>query len=935
MPLAPDTHLGRYETRSLLGAGGMGEVYLAQDTTLRRTVALKLLPADFTADSDRLARFQREALTASSLNHPNILTIYEIGEGQGHHFIATEFIEGESLRQRILRARLELGESLEIGIQVASALTAAHATGIVHRDIKPENIMLRMDGIVKVLDFGLAKFVKEKKPALDMEAETRDLQHDTGAGVVMGTVSYMSPEQARGKVVDVRTDIWSLGCVLYEMLAGRVPFAGETPTDVIAAIIYKEPLPLSRYARDCPAELERIVLKALQKDREERYQVVKDMALDLKSLKHRLEFEAELERSVAPDKPEPISKQTSGAALAPKISTQSGDNKDALLLTEFTNLTNDPVFDGTLKMALAVTLEQSPFLDIFAEARVRQTLRLMGRSPDERVMPELGREICQRQGLKAYIVGTIASLGTVYVLTLEAVNARTGETLGRQLEQAESKERVLKALGQAATGLREKLGESLSSIERFDAPLDVTTSSLEAFKVYSLGFEQSRKGKYLEAIPFYKRAVEFDPNFAYAYIGLAVIYVNTNQPKQAAEYATKAFALRDRVSELEKLRITYFYYSFVTGELDKQIETLEMWKRTYPHDERAFHNLSYCYTISGQFEKGIDAARESLPLNPNAFAGYDNLIDCFLHLNRFAEAKEACERAFDQKLDSTGFHFYLYQITFIEGDAATMSEQLAWFSGQPDEYVALNLQTGTAAFRGQWRRSQDSSRRAIDLASRSEAKGVAAGYAAEQALRIAFWSLGAGLSSANDNQLKLALKTQTQKALGLERNKVTLPRTALALSVAGQAVEANKLIGELKSDFPKDTLINNLWLPLAKAALELQDDKPEEAVESLEPATRFERAAEFYPQTLRGLAYLKLQQGHAALVEFQKIIAHRGEAPLSALYPLAHLGAARALALTGEAASSRKSYEEFFELWKDADADMPLLASAKSEYERL
>jgi eukaryotic-like serine/threonine-protein kinase len=919
---------GRYEIRRLIGAGGMGEVYLAYDTQLRRQVALKILPADIAADSDRLARFEREAYAASSLNHPNILTIYEIGVTHGLNFIATEFIDGASLRERLAREKLELDLSLDIAVQVASALAAAHSTGIIHRDIKPENIMLRGDGYVKVLDFGLAKLTE--KPAIDSQADTQTMTQ-TSPGMVLGTAGYMSPEQARGFETDTRTDIWSLGCVLYEMLAGFMPFAGETVSDVIAAIIHKEPPPIARFARYCPEELQRIVTKTLQKDREERYQSIKELGLDLKSLKRRLEFEAELERSVAPDKPDGSAKPVVTEVIAPKVTTVSSGNRDALLLTEFTNLAGDPVFDGTLKMALAVTLEQSPFLDIFSETKVRQTLSLMGRAADEPVTRELGHEICLRRGLKAYIAGTIASLGTTYVLTLEAVNAQSGETIGRQLEQAESKEQVLKALGRAATGLRERLGENLSSIDRFDASLELTTSSLEALKVYSLALEQTLKGNVHESIPLYKRAIELDPNFAYAYIGLAVQYANTDQPKLAAEYVSRAFQLRDRVSELEKLRITSFYYLYVSGELDKLIETLELYKRTYPRDARAFGNLSHSYEVIGQFERAAEAAREALRLEPSNVSGYVNLAGTLVKMNRLVEAREVCEQAFERNIDGVWLHEILYQTAFIEDDTAEMQKQLAWFDDQPHEYIALNLQTGAAAFKGGWRESQNNSRRAVDLAARSGARGVAAGYAIEQALRIVFWSSGAGLPSIKDNKLQLALKTQTQKALSLERNRITLAHACLALALTGQAPEANKLIEELKSEYPKDTLITFLWLPLALAAIELQNDKPEEAIEILESAERFERAAEFYPQYLRGLAYLKLNDGSKATAEFQKIIEHRGESPLSVLYPLAHLGAARALLLTANKQESRKRYEEFFELWKDADKDMPLLAAAKSE----
>jgi len=915
MSVSSETKFGHYKILSPIGTGGMGEVYLAQDTKLERKVALKILPEKFTVDSDRIRRFVQEAKAASALNHPNIITIYEIGESDGTNYIATEFIEGKTLRGLIGEHSLRLADVLDVAIQIAEALAAAHTVGIVHRDIKPENIMIRRDGYVKVLDFGLAKLTEQQQDfKADSEAATRQFVK-TNPGVLMGTMTYMSPEQARGKVVDTRSDVFSFGIMFYEMIAGRLPFEGESMTDVWAAILNQEPLPLARFVADVPKELQRIVSKTLRKKRAQRYQSTVDLLGDLKDLREELNHEAKLERSGAPNKP--------------RVSTSSGSSKDALLLTEFDNLTGDAVFDATLKMALAFSLEQSPFLDIFADERVRQTLRLMGRTSDERVTRELGKEICQRKGLKAFIAGTISTLGTSYVLTLEAVSAQTGETIGRQLEQAESKEQVLKALGQAASGLREKLGESLSSIVQFDAPLDeVTTSSLEALKVFSLGHELQQTGKPLESIPFFKRALELDPNFASAYYRLSANYYNTNQPKLATEYATKGFELRDKVSDVEKLRITYFYHILVTGEISKAIEALEMVKRTNLQNWKTYGSLADTYGRIGQFEKAVENAREGLRYNSNDVLNYVNLAEWSLPLNRFAEAKETLEQLFELKTDSLYSHIIQYNIAFIENETMAMTQSLAWFRGKPNEYVALNLQTGTAAFRGEWRKSQDFSRRAIDLAARHEATEVAAQYAAEQALRIVFWGSDTGLPSVEDTKIKMVLKTQTQHALRFERNKITLSRTALALALVGQTVEAKKLIDEIKTEYPKDTLINGLWLPLIKAAAKLQDNKAEEAIEELEIAARFERAAEFYPQYLRGLAYLKLEKEKKAAVEFEKILNHRGESPLSAIYPLARLGLARAK-------NNKEEYEKFFELWQEADKDMPLLVAAQREFEKI
>jgi len=986
MAITAGTHLGRYEIRSLLGLGGMGEVYLAYDSSLRRQVAIKLLPAEFTQNKVRLGRFEREAYAASSLNHPNILTIYEIGQQEGHQYIATEYVEGESLRQRMSRARMELREVLDVAQQVAAALAAAHQAGIVHRDIKPENIMLRRDGLVKVLDFGLAKLADDedataRQKAMETEAPTKAFAINTAPGMVMGTAGYMSPEQARGLEVDARTDLWSLGAVIYEMVSARLPFEGATTTDVLSMILHREPPSLLLYGSDVPAELERIVEKALTKDTEERYQLAKDLSSDLKRLKQRVELEAELERSITPEEgvrrasarltggsggpinsapvvaaatqtAEPGAAHTTSSAeylvseikrhkksaivglavlaLAVAAATffyfhraSALTEKDTILVADFVNTTGDAVFDGALKQGLAVQLTQSPFLNIFPDARVRQTLRLMGRSPDDRVTKEVAREICQRQGLKAFLSGSISNLGSSYVITLEAVNGQSGEEMAREQVEAGSKEQVLKALSTAATKMREKLGESLQSIQKFDAPLEVTTSSLEALKAFSLGYEQGIKGKFLEGIPSFKRAVELDPNFASAYGQLSIMYANSNQPVLAAEYAEKAFALRDRVSELERLRISSFYYTFVTGEVDKAIEVLELYKQTYPRDWRAPNNLSDRYFVTGQFEKAVESAREALRINPNNAVGYSNLGQAFTGLSRFAEAREVYDQALQQKIDTTDFHTGLYRIAFVSGDAAAMKQQLDWASGKPDEYVALDWQTQTPAFAGQYRRSQEFSRRAVDLAVHNDAKEVAARYGAEEAL------LGAIFGQCQQT------KEGAAQALALERNTVSLTRSALALALCGGAGPAQPLIDELTKRYPKDTLVNSLWLPVIRAAIELNRNNPAQAVQLLETARRYEAAAEFWPMYLRGQAYLHQQKGPEASAEFQTILDHRGQAPLSVLYPLAHLGLARATALANDTAKSRKAYQDFLALWKDADPDIPLLQEAKRDYEKL
>src|SRR5678816_2386984 len=680
--------VSHYRILEKLGAGGMGEVYLAEDLKLGRKVAIKILSEEFTTNRDRLSRFELEASAASALNHPNILTIHEVGVDEGRHYIATEYIDGVTLRRKMAAAHLEVREVLDIAVQIASALEEAHAAGIVHRDIKPDNIMIRRNGFVKVLDFGLAKLTETStdRSLSDAEASTRVLVQ-TDAGVVMGTSHYMSPEQARGKQVDARSDIWSLGVVIYEMVSGRTPFEGETPTDVIVSITQKEPPPLARFAPEAPAELDWIVTKALRKDREERYQTIKEVLTDLRRLKQRVEFEMEAERSIPPDS---VTRSLASGRVAPTMQDKAlptvektvshvssaeylvgglkrhkiaalialivigaiatGSylylkrkpvltNSDTILLTEFINTTGEAVFDGTLKQALAVQLGQTPFLNIFPDDRVRETLRFMGRSPDERITKEVGKEICERQGIKAMLVGSIASLGSHYVITLEALNARSGDPIAREQVEVDSKEKVLSSLGTAASSLRKKLGESLSSIKQYDVAIEqATTSSLEALKAYAMGNDERNKGRVREALAFYQRAVDLDPNFAMAYARIAVFYGNQSQFESAKDYVQKAYDLRDRVSEREKMYISEKYYNYVTGEVDKAIEVLQSWMQTYPNDFVPHNNLSVNYSFIGRYEEALKEALEAARLDPNSSNAAENVIDMFTKMGRLDEA---------------------------------------------------------------------------------------------------------------------------------------------------------------------------------------------------------------------------------------------------------------------------------------------------------
>ena len=963
----------------------MGEVYLAQDMKLDRKVAIKILPAEVASNSDRMERFIREAKSAAALSHPNIAQVFEIGEAEGTHFIAMEFVDGVTLRDKIHRERTELRKLLRYLQHAAEGLAKAHAAGIVHRDLKPENIMITCEDHAKILDFGLAKLIEPQSQSSSDSSELATImksEHST-PGTVMGTLGYMSPEQAQGKIkeIDQRSDVFSFGCILFEAVTGKTPFSGDSVIKSLHMLVY-EPAPLAELNPAAPAELQRIVRKCLAKERDQRYQTARDLMVDLKNLRRELDLPDELQRSVASYRTDAPTTQTSrnasfnaplsgpmkakdaaptnetsarkassaeyvvteikrhkkGAILIAALATiaiaasilfphfrsaRALTEKDTILLADFVNTTGDPVFDGTLKQALAVQLGQSPFLNIFPDDHIRGALALMKRSPDELVTRDIGREICQRQGLKAMIVGSIASLGNHYVVTLEGINVQTGDAIGSEQAESENKEQVLQSLNEAAMKLREKLGESLQSIKKFDAPIqEATTFSLDAFKSFSLGVEQQSKGKFLEAIPFFKRATEIDPNFALAYARMASIYYNSRQYDLAAEASQKAYELRDRVSERERLYISAGYYDNVTGELERYLETLNLWKRTYPHDAAPHNNLALKFNELGQFDKALEEARESIRLNPNSASGYSLSAAAYVGLNRFDEAREIIGQALAQKLETTAMHRTLYRIAFVGGDMTTMEQQIQWAKGKPDEYVAQNWQAETAAFLGQLRKAKAFSTQAFDLAVARDLKDVAAQIAVGAAMRDALFG---------DCTL---VKEQTAKALRISHRQFTMAQGGNAMATCGELSQAQSIIDELAKHFPKDTLLNDILLPLVRARIELNTGNPAQAIQLLDTTRRYEGYAALQVAYLRGQSYLDQKKGTDSAAEFQKIIGQvsRGSLPL---YPLAHLGLARAAALTGDTAKARKAYEVFFGLWRDADPDIPILKEAQREYEKL
>jgi serine/threonine protein kinase/tetratricopeptide (TPR) repeat protein len=969
--------VSHYRIVEKLGAGGMGEVYLAEDMKLGRKVAIKILSEEYTTNRDRLHRFEQEACAASALNHPNILTIHEVGNDEGRHYIATEYIDGVTLRRKIGGAELEASEILDIAVQVASALEEAHAVGIIHRDIKPDNIMVRRNGYVKVLDFGLAKLTEsstEREPS-DGEASTRVLVQ-TDAGVVMGTSHYMSPEQARGKPVDARSDIWSLGVVIYEMVAGRTPFEGETSTDVIVAITQKEPPPLLRFAPNVPAELDWIVTKALRKDREERYQTVKELLVDLRRLKQRLEFEHELERSVAPESftrsriSGAISPPTGAAQALPTVEktvshVSSAEyivtgikhhkiaagllalvviaaigigayfythrkaaltDKDTILLTDFINTTGEQVFDGTLKQALAVQLGQTPFLNIYPDERVRETLRFMGKAPDERITKDIGREICERQGIKALLSGSIASLGSHYVITLEALNAQSGDPIAREQIEATSKESVLSSLGTAASNLRQKLGESLSSIKKYDVKIEqATTSSLDALKAFSMGDQARTSGRTRESLTFYQKAIELDPNFAMAYARIAVFYGNQGQLEGAKQYVEKAFALRDRVSEREKFYISEKYYNYVTGETDKAIEVLKTWAAQYPNDYIPHNNLALGYQFLGRYPEAQKEAQRAVELNPNNVTGRDNLTSIFIAQGMFDEAAQANEELAKLSPDFLGVYQTRYVLAFLRGDQATMAALESAAKANSDAGDAFSAFAAKAAYYGKFKQSEALGAQAREM-FKSQKRVENAGQ-----LMLVMATREAAFGRCPQ------AKQNITAGLALDRGRISLSAAGFASGICQDTTQAQTVIDEMSKRFPLETGTVECAIPMIKALLELNRGNAQSALQILEPLRRRELGIFVGVLTnyLRGECYLKLRMGSEAAAEFEKVIAAKGIDVFAVEHVLSHLELARAAVITGDTAKARKEYQDFLAIWKDADPDVPMLVEARKEYEAL
>jgi eukaryotic-like serine/threonine-protein kinase len=960
----------QYRVMGIVGSGGMGVVYEAEDLKLGRRVALKFLPQELGHDARALDRFDREARAASALEHPNICPIYQFGEHEGQPFIVMQLLHGQTLKDCLAvrnqasagsqAKALPLDQVLDISIQVADGLEAAHEKGIIHRDVKPANIFLTDKGGVKILDFGLAKLlqsgsqkevdqaaqsatatqvddrsrwrIRGSEPEVPSAPSAEELSL-SGPGAAVGTLAYMSPEQVRKEKLDARSDLFSFGLVLYEMATGQRAFTGPNAEVLQQGILNDAAAPARGLNPELPSKLEKIIHKAMEKDRDLRYQHASEIRADLNRIKLGIqsrERAAGLRRKLLVAMAVVLIAAIAGGLYWGTRTTNALTDKDTVVLADITNSTGEAVFDDALNTALTVELQQSPFLNMLASDKVSRTLKMMNQPPDARLTPALASEVCQRTNSKAVVAGSISDAGNHYRIELNAVDCKTGKSLARTEREAASRNEVVRTLGVAGGDLRSRMGEPRASLQEFNKPLDeATSSSLEALQALTMAANVKRQhGDAATGVAYLKRAVELDPNYAQAYVRLGIPYLNTGETSLTAQYFSKAYELRDRVTQRDRFGIVSFYYIGVTGELEKGIQTFSEATKVYPKDPSWYMDLSAELLAIGQYEKSAAQAQESIRLDPAA-TPYVNLMTSYVSLNRFDEAKATFEEARVHKLDDANLLMQRYVLAFLQGDGNAMREVVAWAAGKPGvEDLFVCAESRTQAFNGRMGKAGQLAQNAVEMATHARAPQSAADC-----------RIGEALQEAEIGNPGRAQQRVTE-ALALSTAMGTRTSSALALARAGDVAQAEKLAHELDQAFPQGTMMQNYFLPTIRASIELQRNNPAKAIKILEAAVPYELGgfgafASLYPAYVRGEAYLKAGQGQQAAAEFQKVIDHPGIVNNFITGVLAHLQLARAEAMAGGREAARKSYQDFFALWKDADPDIPVLHAAKEEYAKL
>jgi serine/threonine protein kinase/tetratricopeptide (TPR) repeat protein len=927
------TRVCQYRVLEVLGGGGMGMVYKAEDLKLGRRAALKFPPEELAGDPVAFQRLEREAQTASALNHPNICTIYDIEYYLGQPFIAMELLEGETLQQHLAASApnaIPLLSLIDIATQVCLGLEAAHGKGVVHRDIKPANIFLTNQRQVKLLDFGVAKLVANEAVA-DVNVVANggkgflpSLQPSlTRAGITVGTTGYMSPEQIRKEELDGRSDLFSLGMVLYEMATGHRAFIGETAVVVQEAILTKTPPPLETLNPQMPGSLATVIRKALEKNRSQRYQTATAMRHDLEGVRGKLlqSDRRHMRRWV----PAAAAVLVIAGALAwlsaRRVTGVTLSADDTIVMADVANATGDRVFDEALYTALRIALEQTPYLNVLADNKVRETMTGVGVDSGARITPEVALQVCRRTGSRIVVTPAIADAGNRLGLELRAIDCQSGSTVSRIRNGAASRDGVVAALGSAALQLRREIGEPESSVASYSASLQEATSpSPDALEQLTLGYRQQLAGNSRDAIPFYEHAVHADPNFALAQAALSTAYANVQETALAAAAGLKAFEQRGRMTASARFNVESTYHREVTGDWEQSCNVLSHWVQAFSHDVVARNNFSLCLGVLGEPDRALGEAREAARLLPAAHT-YEMVVYQSLHADRLNDAQATMDEAIRRGFDSTYFRDLRVLLAFLRKDDVAMQQQWTWGIGRADGAELFSGKALVEAYRGQFgaaRRSQDS---ATALAAK-------AGYSTDyNALDVALMRIDVGLPlewpPAVDPK-----QTLPSRLLG-----------TLLLARTGRREEAMEAADGLRQDHPSNTIVQKYGLPLIDGALRLRSGDAAGAVAVLEPVKKFDLAATpfpgLYPSYLRGLAYLQTGDNAAAATEFQKILAHPGRVAREVIGALARLQLARAQRAMGQDSAARDSYEAFLALWQNADNDVPLYRAAKAEYNAL